>query len=134
MSVGKKIPITLAALLTLLAASYAIIMFFPQHAHYLVLAMGGALLARGGIRLHRYRALERWTQRTAVVKRIEEREEAVPLSESTRNKYFYPTVEYEYLANGQPHLAHTVSLEKEMCGCRRSISGATLLHNRRDGG
>ena len=109
----KRIVIAIGAALMLLAASYAVIMLFPQHAHYLVLAMGGVLVARGIVPLRRYRALESWAQRTAVVKRIEEREEVVPLSESTQNKYFYPAVEYEYLANGQRHAAQTVSLEKE---------------------
>ena len=113
MSVGKKITITLAAALTLFGASYAVIMLFQQHAHYLLLATGVVLVARGIIPLRRYRALEGWGQCTAVVKRIEEREEVMPLSESTRNKYFYPAVEYEYLANGQRHLARAVSLEKE---------------------
>lgn len=113
MSVGKKIAITLAAALALFAASSAVVILFPRHAHYLVLAMGGVLVARGIIPLRRYRTLEAWVQRTAVVKRIEEREEVIPLSESTRNKYFCPAVEYEYLSNGQRHVARTVSLEKE---------------------
>lgn len=113
MSVGKQITVAVALSLTLLIAAFAIILLFPQHAHYLVLAMGGGLVARGIVPLWQYRALAGWTQRTAVIKRIEEREQAVPLSESTRNKYLYPAVEYEYLANGQPQLAQTVSLEKE---------------------
>lgn len=112
-SVNKKTTTVIVTALALFAVSSAVVILFPRHAHYLVLAMGGVLVARGFIPLRRYRALEGWAQCTAVVKRIEEREEVMPLSESTRNKYFYPAVEYEYLANGQRHFAHTVSLDKE---------------------
>lgn len=64
-SVNKKTTTVIVTALALFAVSSAVVILFPRHAHYLVLAMGGVLAARGFIPLRRYRALEGWAQCTA---------------------------------------------------------------------
>ena len=96
-----------------MAAIYIVIRLFPSEAHYVVLAIGGTLLARGILPLRRYRAAATWVEVPAVITRVEECEHEIALSESAHEKYCYPSMEYEYRVDGRPYRARTVSFEKE---------------------
>lgn len=96
-----------------MAVVYIVIRLFPSDAHYVVLAIGGTLLARGILPLRRYRAAANWVEVPAVITRVEECEYEIALSESVHEKYLYPSMEYEYRVDGRPYRARTVSFEKE---------------------
>lgn len=97
----------------LLCAAFIFIFFAPQYGHYILLALGVGLFGYGANSLNQYTNQERWVETKAKLKRIEECEEEVAVSEYYNLKYYYPIAEYEYAAKGVNYTGSVVSLDKE---------------------
>lgn len=100
-------------LIGLLCVAFLVFNFSPQYAHHMLLVVAMVLLFLGGGAALQYKAQANWIENKAVLKHIKECEEEVALSAYIRIKYFYPVVEYEYVANGATHSGTRVSYEKE---------------------
>ncbi|MBT2990212.1 MAG: DUF3592 domain-containing protein [Candidatus Thiodiazotropha sp. (ex Ctena orbiculata)] len=85
----------------------------PEYAHYILLLVAAILIVVGAGSLLNYRSQSSWLESKATLVSIEEHEEAVAISQYSRLKYYYPTIEYEYTANGKFYSGNRVSVEKE---------------------
>ena len=110
--VDTKVMLFSMKLIVVLCAGFLFSAYFPQHAHYLLLAISVALIFTGSRLLFKYRDQTNWTKGKAVLKIINESEE-VTRSEYSSLKYFYPEIEYEYVVNGTSYLGKVVAYEKE---------------------
>lgn len=111
--VDTRVLLFSAKLTGLLCVAFLVIIYMPQHAHHLLLVIAAALVFIGMGCLLKYKEQANWIEKKAKLKRINEREEVVVISEYSRLRYYYPEIEYEYVANGPTHLGKIVSFEKE---------------------
>ena len=100
-------------LIAILCIAFLFIVYMPQHAHHLLLIISAVLVLIGLGSLLKYKEQANWIEGKARLKRINECEEEVAISQYSRLTYYYPEIEYEYVANGATHLGRIVSFEKE---------------------
>ena len=111
--VNTKILLFSAKLIGLLCVAFLVIVYMPRQAHHLLLLISAALVLMGLGSLLRYKEQANWIEEKAKIKNINECEEEVAISEYSRLKYYYPEIEYQYVAKGTTHSGKTVSFEKE---------------------
>jgi hypothetical protein len=100
-------------LIAILCIAFLIIVYMPQYAHHLLLIISAVLVLIGLGSLLKYKEQANWIKGKARLKKINECEEEVAISQYSRLTYYYPEIEYEYVANGATHLGRMVSFEKE---------------------
>lgn len=100
-------------LLGLVSIAFLVMVLAPQQAHHLLLLIAALLVVKGLGSLLQYREQANWTEFEGKVISVSEREEEVAISKVSRLKYFYPEIEYEYVADGVTRRGKRVAFEKE---------------------
>jgi hypothetical protein len=112
-SIDTKVLLFPLKLIGFLCMAFIVSVYMPQHIHHLLLIISAVLVFVGSRSLRKYKDQANWIEGKAKLKSINEREEEVAISEYSRLKYYYPEMEYEYVANGATHVGKIVFLEKE---------------------
>lgn len=107
-----KLALISIKLIGFLCIAFLVVTYAPHYAHHLLFILGGALIFLGANPLIKYKGQAKWVEKKGIIKSIREHEEEVSYR-FIRVKYYYPAVEYEYMAKGAMHLGKTVSFEKE---------------------
>lgn len=90
----------------------ALIIFAPEHAHYLVLLISLVLIISGYTGLLPYKKAKKWLRDTAVIDSITETHDLIQYGGSS-TPFYYPEVEYSYLYNGTRYTNSCVTFEKQ---------------------
>ena len=100
-------------IIVLVCIAFFIMLALPEYSHHLLLVIAALLVLPGIGALIQYRDQNRWIEKKAKLLRVSEFEETVIVSNSRRDNYFYPDIEYEYEVNGVRVICDRVAFEKE---------------------
>lgn len=105
---GKAAIILIPSIVVVLVA----VVVYPEHAHYLLLALALILIATGSKSLLTYIMASSWHKHPAIITSINE-ESVDIVHRYAPIKYYYPLISYQYDFDGQNYTSSRVSFEVE---------------------